>query len=43
VRAVQQLDEPLAKIVAENRLGKIKGIGEALQQKVTELVTTVTE
>ena len=39
-RALQQLNEPLAKVVAENRLGEIKGIGEALQQKITELVTT---
>lgn len=39
-RTLQQLNEPLPKIVAENRLGEIKGIGEALQQKITELVTT---
>src|SRR5687767_1920456 len=39
-RTIQQLNEPLAKIVSEDRLGEIKGIGEALQQKVTELVTT---
>lgn len=39
-RIIQQLEEPLAKIVSENRLGEIKGIGEALQQKITELVTT---
>ena len=39
-RTLQQLNEPLAKIVAEERLGEIKGIGEALQQKITELVTT---
>ena len=32
--------EPLEKLVAENRLGEIKGIGEALQKKITELVTT---
>ena len=28
------------KLVAEERLGEIKGIGEALQKKITELVTT---
>src|ERR1044071_6373325 len=39
-RTLQQLEEPLTKIVEENRLGDIKGIGEALQQKITELVTT---
>jgi DNA polymerase (family 10) len=41
-RTIQQLEEPLANIVAEERLGEIKGIGEALQQKITELVTTGT-
>src|SRR3954471_19300628 len=39
-RTLQQLSEPLQKIVAENRLAEIKGIGEALQEKITELVTT---
>lgn len=39
-RALEGLDEPLEKVVAENRLGELKGIGEALQKKVTELVTT---
>ena len=39
-RTIETLQEPLAKVVAENRLGEIKGIGEALQQKITELVTT---
>jgi DNA polymerase (family 10) len=39
-RTLESLDEPLDKIIAENRLGEIKGIGEALQKKITELVTT---
>ena len=39
-RTIQQLEEPLTQIVSEKRLGEIKGIGEALQQKITELVTT---
>ena len=39
-RAIEGLSEPLAKIVAENRLGEIKGVGEALTKKITELVTT---
>src|SRR4051812_7654703 len=39
-RALESLSEPLAKIVSENRLGEIKGIGEALQKKICELVTT---
>ena len=39
-RTLDNLSEPLDRIVAEKRLGDIKGIGEALQQKITELVTT---
>lgn len=39
-RTLETLAEPLEKLVAEERLGTIKGIGEALQQKITELVTT---
>jgi DNA polymerase (family X) len=39
-RAIESLNESLETLVAEKRLGTIKGIGEALQQKITELVTT---
>ncbi len=39
-RSLEGLSEPLEKIVAEQRLGSIKGVGDALQQKITELVTT---
>lgn len=39
-RTLENLAEPLEKVVAEQRLGDIKGIGDALQQKITELVTT---
>jgi DNA polymerase (family X) len=39
-RTIEGLSEPLAKIVAEKRLGEIKGIGAALEQKITELVET---
>src|SRR5579864_8071005 len=39
-RVIEGLNEPLAKLVAEKRLGEIKGIGEALEQKITELVQT---
>ena len=39
-RTIEGLSEPLTKIVAENRLGEIKGVGEALTKKITELVTT---
>lgn len=37
-RTIESLNEPLAKVVAEKRLSELKGIGEALQQKITELV-----
>jgi DNA polymerase (family 10) len=39
-RAIEALDEPLEKMVAETRLAEINGIGDALQKKITELVTT---
>jgi DNA polymerase (family 10) len=39
-RALESLGEPLATIVAEERLGEIEGIGKAITEKVTELVTT---
>ncbi len=39
-RAIEGLTEPLDKVVAESRLGEIKGIGEGLQKKISELVTT---
>ena len=39
-RTIENLSEPLEKVVAEQHLGDIKGIGDALQQKITELVTT---
>jgi DNA polymerase (family 10) len=39
-RTIESLNEPLAQLVAEKRLGEIKGIGEALEQKITELVET---
>jgi DNA polymerase (family X) len=39
-RTLENLAEPLEKIVAEKRLGEIKGIGEALERKITELVQT---
>jgi DNA polymerase (family 10) len=39
-RTIESLNEPLEKLIAEERLGEIKGIGDALQKKITELVTT---
>jgi len=39
-RIIESLTEPLARLIEEKRLGEIKGIGEALEQKITELVQT---
>src|SRR5258708_16334116 len=39
-RTIENLSEPLEKVISEKRLGEIKGIGEALEQKITELVET---
>src|SRR6266446_1863744 len=39
-RALESTDEPLDKLVAENRLNEIEGIGESIQKKISELVTT---
>ena len=39
-RLMQGLSEPLETLIAEDRLSELKGIGEALQQKITELAAT---
>jgi DNA polymerase (family 10) len=39
-RSIETTDIDLASLVAEGRLSSIKGIGTALEQKITELVTT---
>ncbi len=39
-RALETLSEPLEKLVAEEKLGEVKGMGEAMVKKITELVTT---
>jgi DNA polymerase (family 10) len=39
-RALEDCPEPLAPCVAENRLSEIKGVGEGIAKKITELVTT---
>ncbi len=39
-RTLEGLNEPLERLVAEERLSGIKGIGDALQEKITTLVTT---
>jgi DNA polymerase (family 10) len=39
-RTLEVLGEPIDRIIAEDRLGTIKGIGEALQEKITTLAKT---
>ena len=39
-RTVEGLTEPLETLIEEERLGEIKGIGNALVEKITELVET---
>lgn len=39
-RTLELLTDDLGDLIREDKLGTIKGIGEALQQKITELVTT---
>lgn len=39
-RTLEGLTEPIEKVVAEGRLDGIKGVGEALREKITTLVTT---
>lgn len=39
-RMIELLKEDIQLVVAENRLQEIKGIGKALQEKITELVNT---
>jgi DNA polymerase (family 10) len=39
-RVIEGLTEPLDKLIADGRLAEMKGIGEAIYKKVSELVTT---
>jgi len=39
-RAIGELTEPVEKLVAENRLHEIPGVGTAILKKITELVAT---
>jgi DNA polymerase (family 10) len=39
-RALESLSEPLDKLVSESRLAEVKGIGESIQKKIVELLTT---
>src|SRR5713101_5243109 len=39
-RALEGMTEPLDKVLAEERLDQVKGIGESIQKKISELVST---
>src|SRR5438552_10239108 len=39
-RALEGMSESLDKVIAEERLAEVKGIGESIQKKICELVTT---
>jgi len=39
-RALEGMSEPLEKVIAENRLNEVKGIGDSMQKKIAELLTT---
>jgi DNA polymerase (family 10) len=39
-RALETLSEPLDKLITEQRLGEVKGIGESIQKKILELLST---
>src|SRR5579859_567775 len=39
-RAIENLAEPLEKVVAEDRLTEVKGIGDAIGKKIKELFET---
>ncbi len=39
-RSILELKEPVAKLVAEDRLKEVPGAGEAITKKLTELVNT---
>ena len=39
-RAIESLESDLATLVAEGRLGEIRGIGDTLKEKITTLVKT---
>lgn len=39
-RAINELGEPVTKLVADDRLQEIPGVGPAISKKITELVNT---
>src|SRR6478672_3356329 len=39
-RALETLSEPFEKVISENRLSEIKGIGDSIQKKIQEFIAT---
>src|SRR5262245_20878800 len=39
-RTIEQLDVELTDLIAQNKLGEVRGIGDSLREKITTLVTT---
>src|SRR5262249_42425208 len=39
-RALEGMSEPLDKLIAEERLDEVEGIGESIRKKICELITT---
>jgi DNA polymerase (family 10) len=39
-RSIEELNEPVSRLVREGRLKEIPGAGEAIMKKITELVNT---
>src|SRR4030095_15100365 len=39
-RALEEMADPLDKVIAEERLNQIQGIGDSIQKKILELVNT---
>ena len=39
-RSIEELSVEVERLVAEDKLGEVPGVGEAITKKITELVTT---
>ena len=39
-RSIEELSVEVERLVAEDKLGEVPGVGEAITRKITELVTT---
>ena len=40
VQSIEQLQEPVERIVKEGRIREVPGVGEAIEKKISELVAT---